>query len=209
ANSDSITLKMEVAGSLRNVKCRRIGSLSDTFSLVGYPELEGELITVKPGQTVEMKFFDGMEFIQSPVEIHRTFFNPEPFIILKHPGRRKELRQTIRGAARVASNLPATVVLAQAKTIQALVADISTSGALLLLQSELPGDLKHLDLRVEFEHNGHVHDIEIKAKVMRHQNTTLEDGAIHTVGVQFVNLSPLADLCVSHYVRGEVCKRIN
>lgn len=194
---------------MRNLKCRRIGVLNEKFSLISYPTLDEHLIHVKADQTLEIKCFDGMEFVHGMVSIHRVFFNPEPFLIIEHLNPKKDLRQKIRSATRVAANLPVSIKLDSKKSISAIAADISRTGAMLLLESALPAKYKQIDLTIEIEHNQYVHTIDLKAKVKRNKTTTMEDGSIFALGIQFESLSPLADLCISNYVRGEVCKRID
>lgn len=208
-NSDTITLVVEVTGVMRNLKCRRIGLLNEKYSLVSYPTMDDHLIHIKVGQTLEFKIFDGMEFVNGLVSIHRVFFNPEPFLIIEHINPKKNLRQKIRSATRVAANIPVSIKLPQDTQITAIAADISKTGAMLLLDSALPDKHKKLNLVFEIEHNNHQHIVEINAIVRRNKTTEMEDGTIYTLSVQFEELTPFADLCISNYIRGEVCKRIN
>lgn len=208
-NSDTVTLVVDVTGVMRNLKCRRIGVLNEKFSLISYPKLDDHLVHLKADQTLEIKCFDGMDFLHGMVCIHRVFFNPEPFLIIEHLSPKKDIRKKIRSATRVAANLPVSIKLDAKKSISAIAADISRTGAMLLLDSALPAKIKQIEMVIEIEHNEFVHQIDIKAKVKRNKTTTLEDGSIFTLGVQFEELSPLADLSISNYVRGELCKRID
>lgn len=206
---DTITIRTDTSDLNKSFACRKLGNLASDLMFISHPMDGSHLVHLKAGQVIEIRQFDGMDYFLNEAEVERVIFTPEPFVII----RQREIPETqikkIRQTKRIPVSVPCEIKIGEKHLQRAVMTDMSDKGAMLLLEKELPANFGKFDLHTEFVHNGHTFPVKIECDCRRYREEQFEEGAIYTLGVHFGHMDPLASLCLSNFIRGELLDLAN
>ncbi len=117
-----------------------IGYVAERSLVVSAPHLEGKAMLVREGQLLVVRLLAGNTVLGFTSEVLRSCSRPYPYLHVAYPREMAEI--VVRKALRVGVNLIASVYNESAdpehtKPISAVITDISTSGAQLVVSEQL------------------------------------------------------------------------
>lgn len=195
------SLNMQVGVRLQFITHRRvkpvpyfstlIGYVKDEYIIVKIPTDQGAPIGLTEGERVTIRVFSGVNVCSFAGTVERVFGRPLSYVHLSFPT--EILGTSLRGAMRVKTEIPALARSNLGTPIDCRLVNISVTGARVDSPVPLPADAP-IALQFGFVIPGTNQETQIDTKALVRNITVEETGgsrAIHSHGVQFVNLDPV------------------
>lgn len=168
-----------------------IGHNEGQSLIISAPANNGNLLLLHEGQQFVVRSMTGRQIMAFQAEVMRTCMVPYPYVHLRI--QREPERLDVRNAHRVDVDLIASVrgisedSQEPRHSLSANIVDISTSGCLLKVSSELEQDVELLNLSLRVDVAEHNRTLQVPARICSHRE--VEDEATgdthHLYGVQF------------------------
>lgn len=174
-----------------------IGYLKSRAIVVATPIVSGKPLLVKDGELFNVKTFSGTSLFTFRTRVLISHIQPMPHLHLEYP--RLVYATKIRRTLRALVDLPATLQdPVSGNCLNVILKDLSAGGAKLVLPEPVacPQNARFL---VSFKVRiGDDFEEEIKADVVMRgaESRTEKGGTVHTMGVQFRDLSKSASLAI-------------
>ncbi|GAB3463858.1 hypothetical protein GCM10027321_26950 [Massilia terrae] len=195
------SLNMQVGVRLQFITHRRvkpvpyfstlIGYVKDEYIIVKTPIDQGAPISLTEGERLTIRVFSGVNVCSFAGTVERVFGRPLSYVHLSFPT--EILGTSLRGAMRVKTEIPALARSHAGTPIDCRLVNISVTGARIDSPVPLPSDTP-IALQFGFMIPGTNQETQIDTKALV-RNITVEDTggprAIHSHGVQFVDLDPV------------------
>lgn len=192
---------------------RFMGFLKGKSVLVSAPLIDGKYAMVREGQAFIVRVFSGKDCYAFTVSVLKSVNVPYPYLHLTYPA--EVMGMTVRRHARIKVRVIAAVVPTEgddSKPVTAIVANMSTGGALVSARSPLgkKGDKVVLKFKLLLEGIEHVYAIDAILRSITAEDGTAAAGSpeaggfVH--GLEFVDLSPRDAISLSAYIYRELAE---
>jgi c-di-GMP-binding flagellar brake protein YcgR len=186
-----------------------IGFLPGQSLVISTPRKQGKAILVREGQAFTVRLLQGSNVFGFVAKVLNIYSRPYPHLHLAYP---EDVESAVvRNAPRVPANLSAMIHNTSEKSdelrnIQALVVDLSSTGARLLCQERLGavGDMLQISLILEV--CGGEDRLQVLGAIRSIRESDGIDGVSHNHGIQFAGLHRFQQLLLCSYVLGRIVK---
>lgn len=172
------------------------------------PERDGKLAFVKEGNVYCFRGFSGELVYEFKAAVHKTRFEPYPYLHVDWPQDWQMSRRRLREARRVSVEVPCIVYPdgeGSEVFVKAVINDLSVGGASVTFKDQVPKLQSRVRLAFRLPVGGQQVLFEITADVVRHADkTSLEPSA----GLHFDKLSEIERLALHAYVYHQIVREI-
>lgn len=183
------TVQLQIAGKehVPRIPVRVLGQLPGISVIVTHPSREGRLISLREGERVIGRLFDGGRMIGFESRVLKLSSSPIPYLHLHYPRRLQQVR--IRRSPRVAVTIPCRLRATDGREADGEIRDISVDGCLMesVALDMVAGDSLTVVARLRLD-AGAEHGVSL-AGVLRNVSEGSE-GRGSRFGVQFRSLTP-------------------
>lgn len=177
-----------------------LGFARDEFLILRRPAAA----VITTGQQLRVRVFSGIHLYEFAGRVLAVFDAPADYFHLSFPD---DIRVTpVRMAPRVRAELPARVILADGRTHEGLLADISAQGAQLQVLGKHPlvADGGHLRIsftvKVGIDEHDHLVETDCTARLLQSLPSPAGDGELQTWGLHFGELEAGASLALQNFI---------
>lgn len=206
---EMLQLVFSADDSHRKHATKVIGYLPGKSLLVTTPRIDGNLMLVREGQPVVVRILSGNSIYAFNTQVLATSLKPFAYLHLTYPDKIECI--VVRKSLRVSTNLAATVNRVTvddpkgSEVAEAVINDISTSGAMLLADMALGqvGDLLTLTIRV---HVAGMQKYLKMSSVIRSLRVNSDGGHLH--GIEFQLLEEMDNILLHGFVYEQLQKQV-
>lgn len=202
-------LQLELLGMHLKVRepARVVGYLQPTSLLITTPRDKGALIPVRDGDDIAVRYMDGEHVAGFKTSVMRICRDPFPYLHLYYPIAVEKVR--VRNAERVATEMSVKVkgtVSADASMLDAIMKDLSISGARLFSTAELGVIGARLTIETNITFAGLTESLTFFAIIRNVSEPSemkmgeMKTGKLYQYGVEFIELSPQAIVFMQGYI---------
>lgn len=178
-----------------------IGYLKNKGLIVSAPEIDGELVMVKEGQSFIARFFPGQHAYAFTTTVAKQTSVPYPHLHLSYPREVRGLK--VRKDSRIETSLIAALTLGSVDEEQASasgkIVNLSIGGAALKAKTLLGGkdDIVGVKFKINFEESDYFLALDSVIRSVTYDET---DAAMpYSYGIQFVNVDNSMALALGAY----------
>jgi len=182
---DSIQLQFQTGTEKFRCLVTLIGYLAEQSVMVSMPVINGRLMLMREGQSLNARFFSGKNAYAFSAVVRKTTSTPYPYLHLSYPPEIRGL--VVRSSPRAQAHINCHASTRDGSSYRCIARDISIGGALIASREQMGevGEKLLLRLPVKIDENEHVLDLNCQIRSVNTSYASANEIPVNLFGLAF------------------------